>query len=34
MSLRNWSENIQFSSGPNHAHTTIEELQEIVPRQS
>ena len=30
MSLRNWSENIRFSSAPIHAPKTIEELQEIV----
>ena len=30
MSLRNWSENIRFSSAPIHAPQTVEELQEIV----
>ena len=30
MPLRNWSENVQFSSAPIHAPETIEELQEIV----
>ena len=30
MSLRNWSENIRFSSAPTHAPQTVEELQEIV----
>ena len=30
MSLRNWSENIRFSSAPFHAPQTVEELQEIV----
>ena len=30
MPLRNWSENVQFSSAPIHAPKTIEELQEIV----
>ena len=30
MPLRNWSENVQFSSGPIHAPHTIEEVQEIV----
>ena len=30
MPLRNWSENVQFSSAPVHAPKTIEELQEIV----
>ena len=30
MSLRNWSENVEFSSAPIHAPQSVEELQELV----
>lgn len=34
MTLRNWSENVEFTSAPIHAPQTVEELQELVRASS